>query len=66
MNFPKPEINRSSPDSKVLFMISRKDSTMDVDSLFGSSDFLQIDSTNLVLVMVTCYAPWMVLGEILE
>ena len=39
-NFPNPETRRSSPDSRVCLMISRRDSTADVDSCFRRSDCL--------------------------
>jgi len=36
-NFPKPDINTSSPFSRVFLMISKRDSTRSTDILLGKS-----------------------------
>jgi len=47
-------------------MISRRDSTADIDSCLGNSDFLWIDSTSLFLVFVTCCTFLLILDKDLK
>ena len=59
VNFPNPVIKRSSPDSRVLLMISMRESMMTMDSFFWRSEVLKIESARVALVpgMRVC-TPW--------
>ena len=51
-NFPKPDIRRFSPDSRVFLIISKRASTVDMDSCFGRLELLQMAFIKLDLVIV--------------
>ncbi len=50
VNFPNPVIKMSSPDSRVLLMISMRESRMTMDSFFWRSEVLKIESAKVALV----------------